>query len=223
MNFLSHASSSQGNCYTVDNLMIECGISPKTMIQKWVKIHEIRACLVSHSHRDHCKYAGDLMQRAIDTYMTQETADSLNLSGHNLHIIKPLKQFSIDAWKILPFPTEHDTPGSVGFLLQKGAYKLLFLTDSYFCRYAFKGLTEIAIEANWSESTLSPNIDPVVEQRLRKSHFNLERVLDFLGANDLSKVRAIHLLHLSDSNSDEAMFKKAVQGATGLPVYVGKK
>jgi phosphoribosyl 1,2-cyclic phosphodiesterase len=48
----------------------------------------------------------------------------------------------------------------------------------------------------------------------------LEQVKEFLKANDLSKVQQIVLIHLSDGNSDEALFKTEIQKLTGKPVYV---
>jgi phosphoribosyl 1,2-cyclic phosphodiesterase len=59
-----------------------------------------------------------------------------------------------------------------------------------------------------------------MRRRLLRSHFSLENVLDFLKANDMSKVQEIHLLHLSDNNSDEVLFRRRVQEATGKPVYI---
>jgi len=40
-----------------------------------------------------------------------------------------------------------------------------------------------------------------------------------LKANDLSKCREIHLLHLSDGNSDEQLMRQKVEAATGIPTY----
>jgi phosphoribosyl 1,2-cyclic phosphodiesterase len=79
------------------------------------------------------------------------------------------------------------------------------------------------IECNYSRKTLSKDLDPAQRKRLYKSHMSLETLLKFLAANDLSMVREIHLLHLSDDNSDEAMFRETIQGATGIPVYIGRK
>jgi|AntDeeMinimDraft_5_1070356.scaffolds.fasta_scaffold16527_4 phosphoribosyl 1,2-cyclic phosphodiesterase len=43
---------------------------------------------------------------------------------------------------------------------------------------------------------------------------------DFLRANDLSRVKEIHLLHLSDRNSNAERFKREIQEISGKPVYV---
>jgi phosphoribosyl 1,2-cyclic phosphodiesterase len=66
-------------------------------------------------------------------------------------------------------------------------------------------------------------VHPAMRPRLLRSHFSLENVLEFLRANDLSKVEEIWLLHLSQSNSSEELFKKEVQAATGKPVFIAKE
>lgn len=81
------------------------------------------------------------------------------------------------------------------------------------------------IECNYSQRILNENVESgrvpeFLMHRVMQSHFSLENLLVFLKANDLSKVQEIHLLHLSDSNSYEALFKQEVQAATGKLVYV---
>ena len=56
--------------------------------------------------------------------------------------------------------------------------------------------------------------------RVIRTHSSLETALKTLRANDLSKVREIHLLHLSSGNAVEVDFKDAVQRATGIPTYI---
>ena len=47
-----------------------------------------------------------------------------------------------------------------------------------------------------------------------------DTLLDLLRANDMTKVRQIYLLHLSDGNSDAAAFRRQVQQETGAEVYI---
>jgi phosphoribosyl 1,2-cyclic phosphodiesterase len=148
------------------------------------------------------------------------------MKGHRLHIIKAKEQFNIGSWTVLPFDTRHDAEEPLGFLLaNQDREKLLYATDTYYIKYKFSGLTHIAIECNYSLDILRTNvangsIDPVLKNRILKSHFSLENVKEFLKANDLSKVQEIWLLHLSEQNSCEKRFKREIQSLTGKPVYI---
>ena len=225
------ASGSTGNCYRITDgrtpLLLECGIKYKD-IQKGCgfRLTEIKACLISHEHQDHCKAVKDLMKAGIDCYMSQGTAEALEISGHRLNIIKAKQQFRLGAWTILPFETQHDVAEPLGFLLaNQDGEKLLYATDTYFIRHRFRGLTHIMIEANYCMDILKRNVEAglvpkELKSRILKSHFSLENVKKFLLANDLSKVREIWLLHLSDGNSDEKRFKRKIQELTGKMVFI---
>ncbi len=225
------ASGSTGNCYQVTDgstsLLIEAGI-PYKEIQRGLnfRVSDIVGVLVSHEHKDHCKAVADMIKAGIDCYMSQGTAEALELSGHRVKIVKPLQQFEIGTWTILPFETQHDAKEPVGFLLgNQAGEKLLYATDTYYVRYRFEGLTHIMVECNYSLDILQANVEAglvpeVLKNRLLKSHFSLEHVKDFFKANDLSRVREIWLLHMSDGNSDTDRFKREVQEITGKPVYI---
>lgn len=81
------------------------------------------------------------------------------------------------------------------------------------------------IECNYSIDTVNlmveaGNIDRKRRTRLLQSHFEINNVVQFFKEQDLSQSEQIHLLHLSDSNSDANLFKRKIQAVTGLPVYV---
>ena len=52
---------------------------------------------------------------------------------------------------------------------------------------------------------------------------SLQNCIKLLKANDLSKLKEIYLMHLSDKNSNEQMFKRAIQEVTGTTVIVCKR
>jgi len=225
------ASGSSGNCYYISDgdspLLIECGL-PWKQIQQGIgfRTSELAGCLVSHEHQDHCKAVRDVMKAGIDCYMSAGTAEALGISGHRLHIIKAKQQFRIGTWTILPFETQHDAAEPLGFLLaNQDEDKLLYATDTYYLKYKFQGLRHIMIECNYALDILQKNVaagtvPAAVKDRVLRSHFSLENVKGFLRANDLSDVREIWLLHLSDNNSDAERFKREIQGLSGKPVYV---
>lgn len=224
------ATGSTGNCYRVSDgsttLLLEAGISFKA-IQKGLdyKTAAIEGVLISHEHLDHCKGVEGCLKRGMTIYMSQGTKDGMGLNNSQIRIVKSKEQFRVGTWTVLPFDVQHDVNEPLGFLLQSDhGGKLLFATDTYYIKYKFSGLTHLAIECNYDQQTLDSNLasglHPAQYKRVMRSHFGLENLLEFFKANDLSQVQEIHLLHLSDSNANEAYIKQAVARATGKPVYI---
>lgn len=228
------ASGSSGNSYILQSptgtLIIECGIRYKDILQGLdFNLGEVVGCLVSHSHRDHSKSAKALTNAGIDLYAMKDTTDAIGLQGHRIINVEPLKQFKVGDFNILPFSIEHDVPG-LGYLIQ---YKptnerLLFITDSYYCKYKFKDINYLLIECNYIKETLDQNIEAgyineAMKPRLLQSHFSLGNVKEFLKANDLSECREIVLLHLSDRNSDSKQMVREIEELTGITPKVADK
>lgn len=225
------ASGSSGNCYKISDstttIMIEAGIRFQAIREAFsFQLSRVAGCLLSHCHGDHSKAIKDLMKVGKNCYMSQGTADALNLSGHRLKVVKSKEVFTVGTFKILPFDTQHDAADPLGFLLQsKGGEKLLFATDTYYLKYNFTGVNYYMIECNYSKVILEENIKSgavpaAIRNRILKSHFELENVKKFLQSNDLSKAEQIHLIHISGNNGDKEMFKKEIQKITGKQVFV---
>lgn len=206
------ASGSKGNCYLLEtdtgSLLIEAGI-PVKQIKRALgfDFNNIQGCLITHEHGDHSKAIKDIAKLGIDVYASQGTLQALNCTSHRFIPLTPKKGQMIGDFEVLSFDVEHDAAEPLGFLIRHGSNKLLFATDTYYLRYKFSGLTHIAIECNYVKSVMmdlleSGDINIERVKRIMKSHFSLENMIEFLKANDLSKVQEIYLLHLSDNNSD---------------------
>ena len=226
------ASGSKGNAYRISDgetsLLLDAGI-PINRLQEALNFNllDIDGCLVTHSHGDHTRAVPALLRLGVDVYTSQGTIDACCLSGHRIHAVKALAPITIGTLSILPFDVQHDAPEPLGFLVTSMATveKLLYFTDTYYVKYCFSGLTHIMAECNYSEdgimqSVAAGYIPQELVPRLLKSHMSLEHLLEMLKANDLSQVKQIYLLHLSDNNSDEKLFKAEVQKLTGTEVYV---
>ena len=228
------ASSSKGNAYLLESgsrsLLLECGLPYKTLQEKLdYQVYRLDGCLVTHSHGDHARCLPDLIKAGVDVYCTEETfkAAAPGLSESLYCKVLPNRKYHFGGWKwtVQVFETVHDAPGSVGFVVSDGQDSLVFITDTAYCKYTFHGMTILMIEANYSEEILSANvdaglIDPARAKRVRENHMSIERVIELLRANNRSRLREVRLLHLSDGNSDEGLFKEMVKRVVGVPVYV---
>jgi len=206
----SLASSSKANCHLVQNgvtkLLLDAGLKIKRLRQH-VNPSELSAVLVSHKHFDHCRGVADLLKAAVDCYMLQDVADELGVSGHHrVKIITQNMQFTIaNGITVYPFVAEHDVP-TVGFYISSGDNRILYLTDTAFVRPRFAGLTHVMIECNYDMKTLNESCpDGFKRQRIIKTHFGLDNVVQFFQDNDLRNLQEVHLLHLSNDNANEAM------------------
>ena len=229
------ASSSSGNCYLLKNkeetLILECGLAFKK-IQEGLgyDTRKVVGCLVTHEHKDHSKSIEQLNKNGIDVYTSKGTMQALGLNeNYRLKSIKAHKKIKVGGFTILPFDTQHDAEEPLGFLIQHEEMgKLLFITDSYYCKYKFKGLDHIMAECNYKKEILQENIEKglvpeCLKNRITKSHFELENVKEFLKSSDLSNTKNIVIIHLSSQNSDKNLFREEIERSTGRPVYIGRK
>jgi len=230
MEFTAYRSSSYGNLYSAwadgSGLLLEAGLPVRSITrQLGFGLTRMAGCLLTHEHQDHAKGAQGLMRAGTDVYCTEGTARAAGLSGHRLHIVRPLEEFQIGPWSILPFPTVHDSEEPVGFLLGAGGKRLLFAVDTGYLRYRFPGVTHLCVECNWiapllRERVLSGDLHGFVASQIRRRHMSLERLEEALRVNDLSSLEEIHLLHMSESNGDEERARSRIEGIAGVPAYV---
>lgn len=232
MELIVIGTGSKGNAYILRNkeeaLLIEAGVNIKE-IKKSLDFDysKVVGCIVTHEHMDHSTSIWEVMKLGIDVYASSGTlkARFVNEQSRAKAIISK-NTFQIGNFKIMPFDVQHDAKEPLGFLIEHpDCGKTLFLTDTYYCAYTFKGLNNIIIEANFSNEIIdrkfgSESGKEFLRNRILKSHFSLKNCKDMLLANDLSKVNNIVLIHLSDSNSDEKQFQKEVYELTGKNVKV---
>ena len=221
------ASGSSGNAYLIGDghtlLLLDAGIPFKRIqIGCGFRTSTIDACLVTHRHGDHAVAIPKLLQRGIAIYSNEDVAGLHD----GVQELPTLREHTVGTLRILPFEAEHDVP-CYGYQVtsEETGEKLVYITDSAYVRYTFTGLTHIMIEANYAQDIIIDNVrDERVQlslaARVMETHMSIETLLDLLRSNDMTKVRQIYLLHLSDNNSDAEAFKRQVQQETGAEVYI---
>lgn len=227
MIFTALASSSAGNAYIVDDndtrILLECGVSHKKLKElSGFSLSQFAGCLVSHEHKDHAKAVNDLIKDGMKIYMSEGTADALEMQG--TQTVADMEQFNIGSLDIVPFATFHDAAEPLGFLIKsrKDGDVLAFATDTVNLRYRFPGLNILAIEANYDKAILErcERMPEKVRHRISNSHMEIDTLCDYLRGLDLSECREIHLLHLSDATSHEGHFINKVSRAVPRGIQV---
>ncbi len=216
-------SNSEGNCYLfTDNenntLIVECGVKFEKIKQAMnFDFSKVVGCLVTHEHGDHCKGVRDAVKFGLNIYATPGTIKGFKFESYRLHSIKKNLKFNVGPFDVIAFDVHHDTFEPCGFLIRHEEMgTTLFLTDTIYCDYKFPGLTNILIEANYSQDIIDEKLreNRFLRNRVIQSHMSVETAIKTLKANDLSKVNNIVLIHLSDRNSDAKVFKQRIEDAT---------
>ena len=232
------ASGSTGNATKISDgetsLLLDAGITIKEIEKRTgFTLSSVSGCFTTHEHADHSKAIKALAKRGIDIYASTGTFNALGLTGHRFHILKPFDIVIAGTFRVMAFDVRHDAAEPLGFLIEsmiagsnsnKGD-KLVYFSDTAFVKYKFIGLTHIIAECNHGDiklrqSVRDGSIAPELAARITKNHMSIERLVEFLNANDLSRLKAVYLIHLSDNNSNADEFRQIVQRITGTEVYV---
>lgn len=183
--------------------------------------------LLTHEHGDHCCAKREVLEAGLNIYASAGTIEAMKVKSHRLHAITGTIQ--LGGFKIKPFDSVHDCAEPVNYLIwHEECGQLVFITDTVYCSYTFNGLNNILIEANFSQQILDDKVRAGVTReflrdRVLQSHMSLATCKEFLEANDLSAVNNIVLIHLSDGNSNAAVFKREVEELTCKTVHIAGK
>ena len=230
-------SGSSGNCYLANingtQLLLECGLPFKT-IQKALnfKLSTVEACLLTHEHIDHSKAVKDLLKNSIDVYATKGTFDALNVKSHRAISFLKDKEDTycykfFNRFCVLPFQAIHDAQEPVSFYIQDVHTKesLLFVTDTAYMPYKIPNVDILMVECNYVKNVINTNLkneslNLILRNRIVKNHMSLETLLNALKQANLSNLKKIYVLHLSDANSEEKSILTAIQRQTGVIVEI---
>lgn len=148
-------------------------------------------------------------------YASEQTLLKTQISGlrRNVNVIDAGKQFKVGTFIVKPFDVAHTNSDStpcknLGFLIYSTITKekMLWITDAAYIESKFPPMDYICIECNYIDiddySEELQFVNSFVEQRRVRSHLSLNRCVQFLKQQDLSKIKEIHLLHLTESQGD---------------------
>lgn len=216
------ASGSSGNAILIEDgvtsILLDCGISYANLSRR-VNISELAGCIVTHEHADHCKSWRDLALRGVRLYASAGTIRALfadwrfKLLGY--------EKTHIGSFVVERFDTVHDAAEPIAVLCKSTVTdaRALYVTDTQRINFLPERITHLIVECNYHELALDVMTNEFLKERIRRSHMSLETLEIWLKKIDRSHLREIHLVHLSDANSDSALFQRRVQQITGVATY----
>lgn len=227
-------SSSAGNNYVIEcegeKLLIEAGIHIKYVEQALdFNLRGIAGVIITHEHLDHAAFVKQFLHVGIPVFATEGTLKMLDIQAN--YLARPVTYrvpFQVGRYRIMSFDTEHDAKQPCGFLIDcPDGNRILFVTDTKYLRYKFQNVNIFMIECNYDRKLLIYNmnegiVNRTVAKRIVDSHMSLRQCIATLQSNDLTKTKAIMLIHLSNDNGRKEEFIEAVKKATGKMVFVAK-
>ncbi len=206
-------SGSSGNCYILENdseaLVIEAGI-PFMVGKKALdfNISKIVGVVISHSHGDHAKYAGEYEKAGIPVFRPYESEMERQVRSYGEFVIRS-------------FPLVHDVP-CYGFLIcHPETGNVLYASDTEYIKYRFRNLNHILIECNYSRELILE--DAVNRSHVMTGHMELQTTMNFLRANNNPNLRNVVLLHMSARNSVLDEFVAEAGKVIQCPVWAAEK
>lgn len=226
------SSSSSGNAYVITtnsgiHLLVEAGLPynklRKALLSNGFLITEMAACLISHEHNDHAEAAAEV-SKFVRVYST----DNVVAKCSNYEKIQNFKEYRIkgrglDQYAtILPFYLEHDVT-NYGFLIKADNEVLLFATDTKYIKWDFSRyrFDYIMIEANYNEEYMTK--DDTKTSRSIMSHLAFKNVAETINSMDLTNLKELYIMHLSDINANEIKIGNELAKIIGKGVNVCKK
>ncbi len=232
MTFTIFASGSTGNAALASSgdvhILLDAGISERRLCQRLGRMGltaaDLTAVLITHPHSDHIAGLNTLARHtSFPIYATPQVARQLCYRmaiDEKVHTIQPNEEFSVQDVTVLPIPTSHDTPGSVGYRLTGPEGKsaclvtdLGVVTDEV--RQGVSGVDFAVIECNHDPDCLANGPYPYpLRQRIAGKQGHLSNADGAaLAALAAQTAHTVVLAHLSQQNNSPALALAAAREA----------
>lgn len=233
-------SGSKGNSCLVTSgearLLIDCGSTKRYLTQALaevgVSVNDISAVLITHSHSDH------VSQLKLVSDLPVYSCCSLKEKTRQVKIL-PGDRFLVGPFRISVIGLSHDAPGGcVGYVIEDGTSKLVYVTDTGFVPNAAKELLADAdayvFESNHDVAMLMGTSRPMyLKQRILSDsgHLNNLDSAHCLSQIVTGRTKHVILAHLSEeANTPELALEAFHEGFarrglddSGLDVRCGKQ
>ena len=223
------ASGSKGNSCLIQSgdttILIDCGTTRRYLFSKLselqIDIQSLSALLITHDHSDHIsqiKYFNDL-----PIY-----APCMISKVNQVHRVIPYQSFMIHHVKITPIELSHDTEIIVGYIIDDGQEKLVYITDTGYIKQAdiqyCQSAHHIIIESNYDiELLMQSNRPYTTKMRIMSDsgHLSNELCGHYLSCIATHQTKSVTLAHLSQEANEEVLALQVAQSYLDKTTFQG--
>lgn len=226
--FCTLASGSTGNCSVYRDgsccVLIDAGISTRAirlgLESLGLTLRDLTHILLTHSHIDHTRAIPVLLrQTGAPVYCSEKTAWEIDLPRERLRSLTPGRYLE-NGLELTAFATNHDAPGSLGFVLGAGAGKLGYCTDTGHLTGEMvdllRGCPTLVLESNHDPEMLEHGPYPWhLKQRVGSPYGHLSNDQCARAAVELVRcgTKTLILAHLSQHNNTPALALETTRAA----------
>ncbi|MBQ9661600.1 MAG: MBL fold metallo-hydrolase [Oscillospiraceae bacterium] len=180
------ASGSTGNCMLVDvdgrKVIVDLGVTASALrtalAANGYECADIDAVLITHTHTDHVKGLDVCMKRLAAPLFMSSTSKATLLREDAVGLNYNTRCEILQGLWLTAFPTAHDCPGSVGYLIETENHRFGYATDLGVVTDKIMDLLAgadcIVIESNHDEEMLRYGRYPVfLKKRILSEHGHL--------------------------------------------------
>ena len=216
------SSGSKGNCYLLNSetetLILDCGL-PIREIKRGLNydLKRVVGVCVTHVHKDHSMSVKDFESMGIPVFAPYKSLEPMGLYGWK----GTVQAFDLtDKHGHFKHTNADGTEcPCYGFLIQHPDMgRLLYITDTEFCKWRFKDISHILISSNYQSKYITD--DDAKRNHVLRGHMELETVKEFVKANKSNALRNVILCHLSSENANAEEMIAEVKKVAGTGVNV---
>jgi len=236
LRFASLGSGSKGNATLIEagpdkndtRILLDCGFSVVETENRLARLgrsaDSITAIVITHEHSDHTIGAGRLSRKyKIPVWLTVGTWLACKDNDFfATHFIDSHSDLHIDDLLLHPFPVPHDAREPCQFIFSDGKSRLAIVTDlgSYTPHILshLSRLDALLLECNYDEQLLLNGVYPhSLKQRVsgRVGHLDNKQSTQLLKKLDLTQLKHIAAMHISEKNNHPEHALKALREGVG--------